>query len=169
MFCSKRRKTSFCFEFSSVFIASSSLQAAVSWCSWCILRGSYEQPWAAAAWHTSVQLKRYPKNCLLACKHEKPAMMLTARSCLEDHFAAKRKLRNLETLWHLASWVGGEVVFNPWLKHNVLVHKGGEANQCNYSMKYCLGAEILMYMGTCQNIRWKFDISKWMHLWPRKV
>lgn len=82
--------------------------------------------------------------------------------CLEDHFTAKRKLKNLETLWHLASWVGGLVVFNPWLKHNALVHKGGEENQCSYSMNYCLGAEILIYTVTCQNIRWKSDISKWV-------
>lgn len=60
----KRMKTCFCFEFSIVFIAASSLQAAVYWWSQCILHGSYEQLWAAAARPTSLQLKRYPKNWL---------------------------------------------------------------------------------------------------------
>lgn len=37
-----------------------------------------------------IDLKDKKKN-LLPCKHEKPAMMFTACSCLEDCFAAKRK------------------------------------------------------------------------------
>lgn len=66
-------------------------------------------------------------------------------------------------------WVGGEFVFNPWLKNSVLVHKGGEENQCNYSMKYCLGAEILMLWWHAKVKGESLMKANEWHLWPRKV
>lgn len=47
------------------------------------------------------------KNCLLAYEHEKPAVMFTPHSCLEDHFAAKRKLNSGDLLAFvkLSGWI----------------------------------------------------------------
>lgn len=47
------------------------------------------------------------KNCLLAYEHEKPAVMFTPRSCLEDHFAAKGKLNSGDLLAFvkLSGWI----------------------------------------------------------------